>query len=89
MLIGEMLRDINGYSVINFNGEKAYVEGVEKLLAFSDEIVTLKCKKAIVYVEGSSLKVDEIDDGSVSISGKILHIRSERSGKIEEKSNDK
>ena len=77
MLIGEMIKDNGGYTLAIFSGERAYLEGVVKVLAIGDETITLQCKKAMVSLCGNGLKVDEIDDGSVTISGKIMQINSQ------------
>jgi hypothetical protein len=76
-----MIKDNGGYALALFNGERTYVEGVVKLLSIGDETITLECKKAIVSISGNELKVDEIDDGSVTISGKIVQISSQWLGK--------
>ena len=80
-LIYEMLKESSLFTVINLNGEKAYIEGVIKLLSVTRETVALLTKKATVTVEGKALMLSELDDGSVTISGDIVAIRTEKNEK--------
>ena len=80
-LIYEMLKENSLFTIINVNGEKAYIEGVIKLLSLTSETIMLLTKKATVTVEGEGLMLSELDDGSVTVTGKICVIRTEKNEK--------
>ena len=72
--IGELTTRLGvggGYSVINFNGEYAYVEGIDRLVLVSENEVVVGSKKTLISILGSSLMLEELDGGSLIIKGKI------------------
>ncbi len=80
-LLSELIKESIAFTVININGERVYIEGVKKLISVSENQVALETKKTFVVVEGELLQIEEIDDGSVTVKGKIIAIRTEKHGK--------
>jgi hypothetical protein len=72
--IGELTAKLGvggGYSVINFNGEYVYVEGVERLVYVGDQEISVLFKKIVISVTGENLMMEELDGGTLIIKGKI------------------
>ncbi len=62
---------VGGYTVINFNGDYAYVEGVKRIRSVTDTAIVLLTEKGDVTVSGEKLQIEEIDGGCVVIGGEI------------------
>ena len=71
--IGELIErlDANGYNVINFGGRYCYVEGVGRVVGIDESVVTLKVKGAEITISGENLMIEELDEGTVIIKGRI------------------
>jgi len=59
-----------GYSVISYNGETVYFEGVERLLSIDEGMIKLQLRGARVVVEGIDLFISELSGGCI-IKGEI------------------
>jgi len=59
-----------GYSVINYNGEAVYLEGVERLLGIDEGVIRLRLRGANVIIEGTDLHISELSGGCI-IKGEI------------------
>ena len=77
-----------GYSVINYNGEAVYLEGVVRLLSVDSECIKLRLRGANVALTGTELNIAELS-GSVIIKGDVTSMEFERIGKRESKQADK
>ena len=64
------LQMLNGFSYVNFCGETLYIEGIVKLDKISGDTVIVRVKSAAIEVVGD-LKVDDITERSIVISGRI------------------
>ena len=80
-LVKELKGEITGYTLIDFNGERLYIEGVTRLVSVTESEIKVETAKEIVAVEGEGLSLSEMDDGSVTIAGKIRQLRKERKEK--------
>ncbi|MBO5215455.1 MAG: YabP/YqfC family sporulation protein [Clostridia bacterium] len=72
--IGELTAKLGicgGYSVINFNGEYVYVEGIERLVFVGENEISVSAKRTVITVEGEKLMMEELDGGTLIIKGKI------------------
>ncbi len=59
------------YTVSLINGTVMYVDGFEKILAVSDSEILLKTKKQHLKINGTSLKIEKLEEFSCVVSGKI------------------
>lgn len=60
-----------GYTLIDYGGCAAYVEGVLKILDFSENRVELAVDSGILTVEGEALTIAELEDKTIIIKGKL------------------
>ena len=51
-----------------------YLEGHKGLLKLSDENVTLRVKKGVVCIMGKNLKISEMTQKTIAISGEISKV---------------
>jgi len=70
-----------GYSVINYNGDAVYLEGVERLLCIEEGMIKLQLRGAGVVVEGVDLHISELSGGCI-IKGEIRNLSFEKRRKI-------
>ncbi len=80
-LIYELIKENAGFTIINANGKELYLEGVNKLVSVSENEIKLASKKALIVIEGKELYITELDEGSVTVSGEILSVRTEKNEK--------
>ncbi|MCL2556693.1 MAG: YabP/YqfC family sporulation protein [Firmicutes bacterium] len=66
-----------GYSVINYNGEAVYLEGVIRLLSIEDDTIALQLRGANVIVAGMGLRISELSGGCI-IKGDIQNLSFEK-----------
>ena len=62
----------NGYSLINYNGEAVYIEGIKKVLLMSDTEIVVDAGKLRLRVGGEDLAVHSLEEKTIIVSGKIL-----------------
>lgn len=62
---------VGGYTVIDFNGEYAYVEGVKRIRSVTATAIVFLTEKGDVTVSGEGLRIEEVDGGCVVVSGDI------------------
>lgn len=67
----------NGYQIINYNGDAAYVEGFKKVLSIDEKCVVLGLKGKRITVLGENLSVKELENNTVIICGKIVSFAAE------------
>ena len=80
-LIYELIKENAGFTIINANGKELYLEGINKLVSVSENEIKLASKKALIVIDGKELYITELDDGSVTVSGEILSVRTEKNEK--------
>jgi hypothetical protein len=80
-LIYELIKENAGFTIINANGKELYIEGINKLVSVSENEIKLSSKKALIVIEGKELYIIELDEGSVTVSGEILSVRTEKNEK--------
>lgn len=67
-----------GYSVINYNGEAVFVEGIKSVLRITTEQMAFKLPKGVLYVEGENLEISDLSGGSVIVRGAIYSVHDGR-----------
>jgi len=67
----------SGYSVINYNGEAVYLEGVSRLLSIEEDEIRLELRGAIASVGGVGLHISELSGGCI-IKGEIVSLNFEK-----------
>ncbi len=65
------LEDICPFTVTLLGGKNAVVEGVKNLIFVDENKVKIRVKKLTVSILGDGLKILEIGDGNLLISGEI------------------
>lgn len=81
MFYDEVLKEIgalNGFCIVNRNGEAVYVEGIKRVLNLDESEVRLACKRAVVTVSGIGLSVRTLDEGSAVIAGDVTSVTTEK-----------
>ncbi len=66
--------DGNAYNIVNVSGKILYVEGHLGICQLSQDIISFKTKGAIIVVEGQNLKLFELMDKTLKITGKIKRV---------------
>ena len=61
----------NGFRVINFSNRSVYVEGFTNIINFEDSEVILKLKKGIVKIEGTEIKIKNMNLETIIVVGNI------------------
>ena len=64
-------RIAGGYSLVNYNGEAVYIEGIKKIVAVSDNEITVDTPKARVRVAGEELAVFALEEKTMVVRGRI------------------
>lgn len=77
-----------GYSVINYNGETVYLEGVVRLLSVEEETIKLQLRGAAVTLLGSNLNIKELSD-TVIVCGEIKTMEFVKTKNIRGQKNEK
>ncbi|MCH5163661.1 MAG: hypothetical protein J1F36_01445 [Clostridiales bacterium] len=68
---------LSGFSYVNFCGETLYIEGIVRLEKILNECVIIRTKTAVIEVCGE-LRVDDITQRSIVISGRIDNVSTRR-----------
>lgn len=71
LVVSEVL---SGYRFTVYSGHGVHVEGHRGVLFFDDERVVLKQKKSTLKIEGEGLKIRELSDRDVYVSGKVFSL---------------
>ena len=70
-------RIAGGYSVVNYNGEAVYIEGIKKVMIVSDTEIVVDTGKLRVRVAGEELAIFSLEEKSMVVKGKIFGVNSE------------
>ena len=62
-------REIAAFRIVMCEDKLLCVEGVQKLLVLSEERVELRLRKKILEISGSSIRIREIQPGSILLEG--------------------
>ena len=65
-------RIASGYSMVNYNGEAIYLEGIKKIINVSDIEVVVDTKKARLRIAGEELCIFSLEEKTMIVKGKIL-----------------
>ncbi|MCL2061798.1 MAG: YabP/YqfC family sporulation protein [Firmicutes bacterium] len=60
-----------GYSLVNYNGEAVYIEGVKKLLVISDTEIIVDTGKPRIRVSGEGLAIFSLEEKTMVVKGTI------------------
>ncbi len=66
-----------GYNYIGYGGRAIYIEGVKRVLSIAPESMTFDCGKVRLNVSGAELTVSELEDGCVTVTGKVSSVAEE------------
>lgn len=77
--ISEFLNDVdvksektqNNFKFVSFNGEVFYLQNFKDIISFNDEFVVVKLNSGELEICGQKLKINEISQKFICISGKI------------------
>lgn len=82
--INEFLNDMNvktknavkskSFKYVNFNGEVFYFQNFKDIILISTEEIILKLFSGEVSICGENLKINEISNKFISLSGKIVKV---------------
>jgi len=65
-------RIARGYSLVNYNGEAVYIEGIKKIVTVSETEMIVDTPKARVRIVGENLEIFSLEDKTIIVKGKIL-----------------
>jgi len=65
-------RIANGYSLVNYNGEAVYIEGIKKIVTINDSEIIVDTPKARVKVVGEGLEIFSLEEKTIIVKGKII-----------------
>lgn len=71
------IEDFCQYTLSVFDNKFALIEGVKNLVFSSEQQVKARVKKMTVIIGGKNLKIKEVGDGNVLISGEIHGVQYE------------
>ena len=64
-------RIAGGYSLVNYNGEAVYLEGIKKVVLVSETEIVVDTGKPRVRITGGGLAVFSLEDKTMVVKGKI------------------
>lgn len=64
----------NNFKYVNFNGEVMYFQNFKDIITFSPDEVVLKLFSGEVSIIGTNLKIREISQKYIALSGKIKSV---------------
>lgn len=70
-------RVASGFSIINYNNEACYIEGIKRVVKVTDTAVTLDFKKGRYYIYGTGLEIFLLEQHCIIIKGLIVSTGSE------------
>ena len=62
------------YNIVNISGKILYVEGHTGICMLSRQVISFKCKKTLIVVEGENLVLNELMDKTLKITGEIKSV---------------
>ena len=66
-----------GYNYIGYGGKALYVEGVKRVSSIAPDNMIFDCGKVRLSIGGEQLTVSELEDGCVTVTGKIASVAEE------------
>jgi len=60
-----------GYSLVNYNGEAVYIEGIKKVITVTDTCIVVDTPKRRVRVAGEGLAIFSLEEKTMIVKGKI------------------
>ena len=67
-------RIAGGYSVVNYNGEAVYLEGIKKVVVVSDTEIVVDTGKQRVRIAGEELAISLLEEKSMVAKGRISQV---------------
>jgi len=64
-------RIAGGYSLVNYNGEAVYIEGIKRVVNVSELEIVVDTSKQRIKVVGEELCVFSLEDKTMIIKGRI------------------
>jgi hypothetical protein len=64
-------RIVGGYSLVNYNGEAVYIEGVKKVVLLTAGEIIIDTAKPRIKVSGEDLSVFSLEEKTIIIKGRI------------------
>lgn len=64
----------NAFKYVNFNNEIFYIQNFKDIISFSSEEVIIKLFQGEISIFGDNLKIQEISQKYLCVSGKIAKI---------------
>ncbi len=64
-------RIAGGYSLVNYNGEAVYLEGIKKVITVSDTEIVVDTGKPRVRIAGENLAVYSLEEKTMVVKGCI------------------
>lgn len=61
----------NNFKIINFGNKVIFIQQYKNIITFENVEITIKLKHGIVKVLGENLKIKNMNEGSIIISGNI------------------
>lgn len=68
-----------GYSVVNYNGEAVYVEGVKTVIAITQTEIILNVPSARLNICGDNLTIFMLENDTIIVKGVILSVNTDNS----------
>ena len=65
-------RIASGYSMVNYNGEAVYLEGIKKIITVSECEVVVDTASARICIAGQELCIFSLEDKTMIIKGKVV-----------------
>ena len=66
-----------GYCVVLMGGEAVYVEGITRYSVITPERIEMIAGRKLIVVEGSDMRVEELERETVIVKGRIRSVREE------------
>jgi len=65
-------RIASGYSLVNYNGEAVYIEGIKRVVSISDTEIIVDTPKCRVKVVGYGLSIFSLEEKTMIAKGRIV-----------------
>ncbi|MDR1138925.1 MAG: YabP/YqfC family sporulation protein [Clostridiales bacterium] len=73
-LFGDGVDVIRGFSIVNFDGQAIYIEGITRILEVNIVNIKLATKHNVIEILGKQLYIQQSNKNSISIKGDITAI---------------
>ena len=70
----DQLKAALGYTIVSFNGDAVYVDGIVKVLSYDPELILVDTRGALLEFTGR-LAIESLDENAMIIRGSIKNIR--------------